>query len=81
MLQHIGLNLLIGGVVQDAGGVQVFQREFDPDAFALNIALGKLNHRLHVVDPAEHIQLHPTVAILVQIGIYLDENYLLSART
>ena len=46
MLQHIILNLRIGGIVQQAGCVQVIQRELHPNRFAFDFSLGKLNNRL-----------------------------------
>ncbi len=47
VLKDVILDLLIGGVVQQAGGVQAFQGELDADGFALYPALGKAHHRIH----------------------------------
>ena len=47
VLKDVILDLLIGGVVQQTGGVQAFQRELDTDGFARYLTLGKLDYRLN----------------------------------
>ena len=48
VLKDVVLDLLIGRVIQQAGGVQAFQGELDTDRFARYLALGKFHHRLDV---------------------------------
>ena len=48
VLKDVILDLLIGGVVQQTGGVQAFQRELDTDGFARYLTLGKADNRLDV---------------------------------
>ena len=47
VLKDVILDLLIGGVVQQTGGVQAFQRELDTDGFARYLTLGKADNRLN----------------------------------
>ena len=49
VLKDVILDLLIGGVVQQTGGVQAFQRELDTDGFARYLTLGKADNRLIVL--------------------------------
>ena len=49
VLKDVSLDLLVGGVVQQAGGVQSFQGELDADGFARYLTLGKADNRLIVL--------------------------------
>lgn len=49
MLQHILFDLGIGGITQERGYIEVFQREVNIDIFAVDLSLGKCNNRFYMV--------------------------------
>lgn len=47
MRQHLILNLLTGGIVQDARHIHILQGKFHPDALAGYLTLGKSKYRFN----------------------------------
>jgi hypothetical protein len=75
VLKDVSLDLLVGGVVQQAGGVQAFQRELDTDGFARYLTLGKADNRL---DMAWDNSLNKNAVIYADYSHALVEQFLLS---